>query len=166
MAQTVKHLPTMWETRVHSLGWEDPLDEEIATYSNILVYRIPWTEEPDGLQSTGSQRVGHHWATSHTHTHSKADLILNSKLFTFFVLAKKYRSIDFLFAYMHLPCSSDSKESACNAGDLGSISGSGRSSGEGNGNTLQYSCLKNPMDRGAWWATVHGVTKTGPRLSD
>ena len=55
----VKNLPAMWDTQVHSLGWEDPLEEEIATYSNILVYRIPWTEEPDGLQSTGQQRVRH-----------------------------------------------------------------------------------------------------------
>ena len=53
------------------------------------------------------------------------------------------------------------KESACNAGDLGLIPGSGRSTGEENANPLQYSCLKNPMDRGAWWATVHGVTKVG-----
>ena len=52
-----------------------------------------------------------------------------------------------------------SKESACNVGDPGSIPGSGRSLGEGNGNPLQYSCLGNPMDRGAWWATVHGVSK-------
>ena len=55
----VKNLPAMWDTRVHSLGWEDPLEEEIATYSNILVYRIPWTEEPDGLQSRWQQRVRH-----------------------------------------------------------------------------------------------------------
>ena len=54
---------------------------------------------------------------------------------------------------------SDSKESACNAGDLGSISGSGGSPGERNGNPLQYSCLEKSMDREAWWATVHGVTK-------
>ena len=52
------------------------------------------------------------------------------------------------------------KESACNAGDLGSIPGSGRSPGEGNGNPLQYSCLENSMDGGAWWATVHGVAKS------
>ena len=52
-----------------------------------------------------------------------------------------------------------SKESTCNAGDTGSIPGSGRSPGEGNGNPLQYSCLKIPMDKGAWWATVHGVAK-------
>ena len=57
------------------------------------------------------------------------------------------------------PGGSDSKESTCNAGDPGSIPGSGRSPGEGNGNPLQYSCLENPMDRGAWRATVHSVVK-------
>ena len=59
-----------------------------------------------------------------------------------------------------LPCSSNSKESVCDAGDQGSIPGSGSSSGEGNGNPLQYSCLKNSMDREAWQATVHGVAKS------
>ena len=62
---------------------------------------------------------------------------------------------------MDLPCSSDGKESACNEGDLGSIPGLGRSSGEGNGNPLPYSCLENPMDRGAWKAVVHEVTESG-----
>ena len=51
------------------------------------------------------------------------------------------------------------KESACNARDIGSVPGLGISTGEGNGNPLQYSCLGNPVDRGAWWATVHGVTR-------
>ena len=62
---------------------------------------------------------------------------------------------------------SDGKASACNAGatgDAGSIPGSGRSPVEGLGNPLQYSCLENPMDRGAWWATVHGVTKSWTRM--
>ena len=67
---------------------------------------------------------------------------------------------------MDFPGGSDSKESACNAGDSGSIPESGRSPGEGNGNPLQYSCLENPMDRGIWWATVHGVTKSQKRLSN
>ena len=58
------------------------------------------------------------------------------------------------------------KASACNVGDLGLIPGSGRSPGEGNGNPLQYSCLENPMDGGAWWAIVHGVAKSWTRLSD
>ena len=60
---------------------------------------------------------------------------------------------------MGFPCGSAGKESACNAGDRGSIPGLGRSRGEGNGNPLQYSCLENPMDRGAWRATVHGVAR-------
>ena len=60
---------------------------------------------------------------------------------------------------MGFPGGSDGKESACSTGDLGSIPGSGRSSGEGNGNPLQYSCLESPMDIGAQWATVHGVSK-------
>ena len=60
---------------------------------------------------------------------------------------------------MGFPSDSVGKESVCNAGDLGSIPGSGRSPGEGNGKPLQYSCLENPMDRGAWQATVHGGHK-------
>ena len=60
----------------------------------------------------------------------------------------------------------EDKASACNAGNQGLIPGSGRSPGEGNGNPLQYSCLENPVDRGAWLATVHGVTKSQTRLSD
>ena len=63
VAQMVKHLPGMQETRVWSLGWEGPPEKEMATHSSILGWRTPWTEEPDGLQSTGWQRVGHNWAT-------------------------------------------------------------------------------------------------------
>ena len=58
------------------------------------------------------------------------------------------------------------KASACNAGDLGSVPGLGRSPGEGNGSPLQYSCLENPMDGGAWWVTVHGLAKSRTQLSD
>ena len=65
------------------------------------------------------------------------------------------------------PGGSEDKVSACNfAEDPGSIPGLGRSPGEGNGNPLQYSCLENPMDGGAWWATAHGVAKSWTRLSD
>ena len=59
VAQWVKHLPPMRETWVRSLGWEDPLEKEMATHSSILAWRIPWTEEPGRLQSMGSQRVRH-----------------------------------------------------------------------------------------------------------
>ena len=61
MAQMVRNLAAMWETCVRSLGWEDPLEEQMATHSSILAWRIPWTEEPGRLQSIGSQRVGHDW---------------------------------------------------------------------------------------------------------
>ena len=64
MAQMVKHLPTMRETRVWSLGWEDSLEKERATHSSTLAWKIPWMEEPGRLQSMGLQGVGHDWATS------------------------------------------------------------------------------------------------------
>ena len=64
------------------------------------------------------------------------------------------------------PGGSNGKESACNAGDAGLIPELGRSPGEGNGNPLQYSCLENPIDKGAWWATVHGASKSQAQLSD
>ena len=71
-----------------------------------------------------------------------------------------------LFDSLDFPGGSDGKASVYNAGDLGSIPGSGRSPGEGNGNPLQYYCLENPMDRGAWSATVHVVPKSWTRLND
>ena len=64
VAQMVKNLPAMRETWYQSLGWEDSLEKDMATYSSILAWRIPWMEEPDRLQSMGSQRVGHDWVTS------------------------------------------------------------------------------------------------------
>ena len=71
MAQPVKNPPAMQETWVPSLGQEDPLEEGMATHSNILAWRIPWTEEPGGLQSVGSQTVRHDMHThTHTHTHT------------------------------------------------------------------------------------------------
>ena len=65
--------------------------------------------------------------------------------------------------YSGLPFGSDGDDSACNARDLGSIPGSGRSPGEGRGNPLQYSCLGNPMDRGDWWGTVHRAANESDR---
>ena len=67
---------------------------------------------------------------------------------------------------MGFPGGAEVKASACNAGDLGSIPGLGRSPGKGNGNPLQYSCLENPMDGEAWWAIVHGIAKSRTQLSD
>ena len=59
MAQTVKNLPAIQETWVRSLGWDDPLEEDVAIHSSILAWRIPWTEDPGTVQSMGSQQVGH-----------------------------------------------------------------------------------------------------------
>ena len=68
IAQTVKNLPGMRETYVQSLGWEDALEEGMATHSGILAWRISWTQAPGGLQSRGLQRIRHDWATN-THRH-------------------------------------------------------------------------------------------------
>ena len=92
-----------------------------------------WTGRPGVLQSMGSQRVRHDWAAVLSWTEDGCTL--------------------------GFPGGSDGKESACSAEEPGSIPGSGRSSGEGNSNPLQYCCLENSMDREAWWATVHGVAK-------
>ena len=77
-----KESPAMWETWVRSLGWEDLLEEEMATLSSILAWRIPWTEEPGGLQSMGSQRVRHDRMTNtHTHTHAHTHIFSVHKEF-------------------------------------------------------------------------------------
>ena len=85
VAQMVKRLPTMPETRVQSLDQEAPLEKEMATHSSILAWKIPWRKEPSRLQSTGSQRVGHDWATSLYWT-----LLLTGRFYShlYFVLAK------------------------------------------------------------------------------
>ena len=156
----------------------------MATHSSTLAWKIPWTEEPGRLQSMGSLRVGHDWATS-------------LSLFTFPALEKEMATHSSVLAWripgtgepgglpsmgshrvghdwsdlaagangnLGFPGGSDSKES--NAGDLGLIPGSRRSPGRGNGNPLQYSCLEHSMDRGAWWAVLHGVAKSWTWLSN
>ena len=81
LAQMVKNLPVMQQTRVQSPGQEDPLEKEMATHSSILAWRIPWTEEPGGLQFMGSQRVKHDWVINtqtHTPTHTQLGIIGSS----------------------------------------------------------------------------------------
>ena len=105
----VKNLPAMQEPQVWSLGWEDTLEKEMATYSSILAWEIPQIEDPGRLQSTGSQK-------------SQTRLSNFTSLTSYFI------------------------------------------TGEGNGNLFQYSCLENPMDRGAWQTTVHEVAKSQRQL--
>ena len=92
----------------------------------------------------------------------------DAKSFNGFPLATDQVQVSYLSMLkpFDFPAGSDGKESACNVGDLGSIPGLGRSPGEGNGSPLQYSCLVNSMDRGVWWATVHGVRKSWTQLSN
>ena len=77
VAQMVKHLSTMWEIQVRSLGREDPLEKEMAIHSSTIAWKIPWTEELGRLKSMGSQRVWHDWATSHSHRKlSKQNIVI------------------------------------------------------------------------------------------
>ena len=83
VAQSVKNLPAVQETRVQSLGWEDPLEKEMATHSSILAWKISWTEESGGLQSMGLQSVGHDWATNTYLHNSVKQLSFNLKIIFF-----------------------------------------------------------------------------------
>ena len=107
-----------------------------------------WTGKPGMLWSMGLQRVGRNWVTELNWWKGTLAYAIASVLEWF------------------IPGGSDDKESACNAGDLGLIPGLGRSPGGRHGNLLQYSCLQNPMDRGAYSATVHGVTKSWTWLNE
>ena len=103
--------------------------------------------------------------SSETYIHNTVFTFTTNVGFVFYFIFLNYSFTILFLAALGLCCfafpdSSVGKESACNAGDLSSIPGSGRSPGEGNGNPLQYPCLGNPMDRGAWQAIVHGVAKS------
>ena len=118
----------MKETWVQSLGLEDPLEKEIASHSIILPGKLYEQRSLVGYSPWGCKQSDK-TECAHTHTHTIC------YIFIIFTL---------------LPWWLRGKASACNAGDLGSTPGSGRSPGEGNGKPLRYSCLKNPMDREAW----------------
>ena len=154
----------------------------LATRSCNLAWKIPWTEETGRLQSMGSQRVGHNWATS-------------LSLFTFMHWRRKWQPTPvFLPVESHrlwaaiygvaqrwtwlkrlsssssrvlqgLPWWPNSRQSTCNAGVMDSVPRSGRSLGGEKGNSLKYSCLGNAMDRGVWWAIVHGVARDAHDLA-
>ena len=120
--------------RVRSLGQEDPLEEEMATHSKILAWSIPWTNEPDGLQSMGSQRIRHNYRRQWHPT----PVLLPGKSHGLKSLVgcspwgrKESNTTERLHFHFSLSCI-----------------------GEGNGTPLQCSCLENPRDGGAWWAAV------------
>ena len=132
----VKNLSAMPETRVWSLGREDPLKKEMAVHSSVLAWRIPPTEEPERLQSTGMWKVGHDWESNTLTLTDTQHADMYSRLLLFL------HELQCLQA--SLVAQPGKLLSACNEGDLGSIPASGRCPGEGNGNLLQYSCLKIP----------------------
>ena len=148
----VKRLPTMWETQVWSLGWEDPLEKETATHSSILAWKIPWTKEPGWLLSMGLQRVGHDWATS---------LSLSLCTWSEKAMAPHSSTLAWKIPWTEEPGRLKSMGSL-KVGHNWATSLS--CVGEGNGNPLQCSCLENPRDGGASWAAVYGVAQSRTRL--
>ena len=138
---------------------EDPLEMEMATYSSILAWEIPWTSDSpwdrkkldgtQGLNNSNSNQV-------------QINFLKNCPL------NRQKTKFQFCISLLQILGASRwlRRQSACNAGDSGLIPGPGRSPGEGNGNQLQHSCLKNPMDRGAQRAAIHGVEESQTRLSD
>ena len=139
-------MPEIWETRVRSLGREDPLEKENGSPLQYFCLENP-------------MEGGAWWAAVHGVAKSRTRLSDFTFTFQFHALEKEIATQDF-------PGGSEVKVSAWNAGDQGSIPGSGRSPGKGNGTPLQYFCLENPMEGGAWWAAVRGVTKSRTRLND
>ena len=154
--------------------------EEIATHSSVLVREIPWTERPGGLWSMESQRVRHDWVTDLTHVyiffiHSSVNkwmtrcvhvlAIVNAAAMNIGVHGCFWIRVFIFLGFQSGLVLKNLPANARDARDMVSVPGYGRSPGWGNGNPLQYSCLKNPMDRGAWQATVHGVKKSLTGLS-
>ena len=99
VAQMVKNPPAMQETRVRSLGQEDPLEKGMATHSSILAWRIPWTEEAGGLQSMGSQRVGHNWAINTTTNTPAASFHVFAFIISVFIVFLVWISNGLLFPH-------------------------------------------------------------------
>ena len=128
--------PALWDPMDCSLPWNSP-GKNTRVGSHFLLRGIFPTQGSNHVSSIVKQ-VLYHWAT-------REALLSNYSYF---------------LRVLFLEGGSDSKVSAYSAGDPGSFPGLGRPNGEGNGNPLQYSCLENPMDGGAWWATVHGVAES------
>ena len=164
----------MQKTWVRSLGGEDPLEEEMATHSSILIWEIPWTEEPGGLQSMRLQRVRHDQVTEHTGRGKEGDLSRSThwgKAMWAHSGEKAgvcKRGLTRCPLCHHLGSDSPASKavrSKCLSLKLPGLQPQLRY-GKGNGNTLQYSCLGNPMDRRDWWTQVHRVAKSQTWLSN
>ena len=130
------------------------------TLCNAMDSSLPGSSVHGVLQARILEWVAMPSSRGYTHTHTHTHTHIHICLYTYTSVIRIY-----IYIYIDFPSGSDGKESAYNAGDLGSIPGLGRSLGKGHGNPLQYSCLVNSMERGSWWATGHGVTKSRTWLS-
>ena len=130
----------------------------MATHSGVLAWEIPWTEEPGRLPSMWLQESD---MTGETITFTFSPLAISLYGSNVLDRMQLLNSESLLWAS---PVALVVKNLPASTGEAGLIPVSGRSPGEGNGNPLQYSCLENPMDRGAWWAAVHRVTKSWTQL--
>ena len=151
----------MRETWVWSLGWEDPLEKETATHSNIFPWRSPWTEKPGRLQSMESQKVGHDWATfTFTFILGAKDVYLGP------VLGLKFRMCSFAPSYILMGFPSGSAVKNPWAMKEMPVPSLGWEDPLKEGMAMHSSILawRIPVDRGAWWATVHMVTKSWTQL--
>jgi len=155
----------------------------MATHSSVLAWRIPGTGKPGGPPSTGSHRVGHDWSDLAA---AAAAVFIWAPYWALRCLRREVPplsnavshlpSLSFSFCFFFFfssrllelpgfPGSTNGREPTCQRRKQETwVPSLGRCPAGGNGNPLQYSCLENPMDRGAWWTTVHGVTKSGTRL--
>ena len=177
-----------WRVEIYKLSVKSQIFGVFQVTYCILAWRIPWTEEPGGLWSIGLQRVRHDWSDL---THSKGECKQLFKNHTKTKTSYQHLEVRRLHLRIHISyktslwqpracistwkhtlephwrgAGSDGPASACNAGGLGSIPGLGRSPGGRQENPLEYCCLENSMDRGAWWTTVHGMAKSQTQLSD
>ena len=173
--QTIKNLPAIWETQVRSLGREDPLEKEMATHSSIFAWRISWTEEPGGLQSTGSQRVGHDWGTN-TFTYELWVTDVKKQIYDYIEINLEYwlegLMLEQKFQYFgYLIQRADSLGKTLMLGQIESKSRRGQQRMrllDSITNSVDMNLSKFweiVKDRGAWHAAVHGVTRSWTQLS-
>ena len=145
------------------------LEKEMATHSSVLAWRVPGTGEPDGLPSMRLHRVRHDWSNLAVSSSRMHHMVPSTNLWLLLCQSpwSSLWSASFMFELIFVgfslrkgfPGRAVVKNPPVNAGDMGSIPGLGRSPGEGNGNPLQYSCLGNHTDRGAWRAMFRGVRR-------